>query len=340
VRRAEAEAGWAPLVADGRRWLQARRGEEADESAARDLDAALEWLRVTSEALRAQRFAPIREQTLAFWNLLRQGSSVELANVELGGTATRRRVDVAVSLEGTPGAALGVMSQGEVTSLALSLFLPRVLLPESPFGFVVLDDPVQSMDPHKVDGLARVLREVAATRQVIVFTHDTRLTAAVRRLKIPARVLRISRGPLSTTEVRSERTPADSWMEDAAHVAHRVDEVGEDLARRLVPGLCRGAVEAVLVDRIRKVRLAQGDSESEIQEIIDRAPKLMPRFALAMFDDADRAKDVKLEIRRELGPEMVGVVEVLNRGAHGDFQGHAKNLFEQSYALIRKLEAL
>jgi len=338
--RADAEAGWGPLVADGRRWLIARRSDEDDDLAARQLDHAIDWLRSTGDALRAERFAPIREQTLRFWSLLRQGSSVEIADIALGGSATRRRVEVAVNLEGARSAALGVMSQGEVTSLALSLFLPRVLLPESPFGFVVIDDPIQSMDPHKVDGLARVLKEVAATRQVILFTHDTRLTAAVRRPKIPARVLRVSRGARSSIEIRSERTPADSWMEDAAHVAHRVDELGEDLARRVVPGLCRGAVEAVLVDRIRRVRLSQGESETEVQEAIDSAPKLMPRFALALFDDADRAKDVKLEIRRELGHDMVGVVEALNRGSHGDFQGHARNLFEQSYALIRKLESM
>ena len=38
---------------------------------------------------------------------------------------------------------------------------PRVLLPESPFGFVVIDDSVQAMAPGKVDGLARVLATVA-----------------------------------------------------------------------------------------------------------------------------------------------------------------------------------
>ena len=50
-------------------------------------------------------------------------------------------------IDGVAGAALGVMSQGELHALALALFLPRATLPESPFRFVVIDDPVQSMDP-------------------------------------------------------------------------------------------------------------------------------------------------------------------------------------------------
>ena len=63
-----------------------------------------------------------------------------------------------MTVDGVPGAALGVMSQGELHSLALSLFLPRATLSESPFRFVVIDDPVQSMDPARVDGLARLAR--------------------------------------------------------------------------------------------------------------------------------------------------------------------------------------
>jgi ABC-type Mn2+/Zn2+ transport system ATPase subunit len=55
---------------------------------------------------------------------------------------------------------------------------------------VDIDDPVQSMDPSKVDGLARVLAALAEKRQVVVFTHDTRLPDAVRRLEIEAMIWR------------------------------------------------------------------------------------------------------------------------------------------------------
>ena len=77
--------------------------------------------------------------------------------IQLTGDGTRRRVVLDVTVDGVEGAALGVMSQGELHSLALSLFVPRATLPESPFRFIVIDDPVQSMDPARVDGLARVL---------------------------------------------------------------------------------------------------------------------------------------------------------------------------------------
>jgi hypothetical protein len=50
---------------------------------------------------------------------------------------------------------MSVMSQGELNALALSLFLPRMMLAQSPFRFLVIDDPVQAMDANKVDGLDR-----------------------------------------------------------------------------------------------------------------------------------------------------------------------------------------
>jgi hypothetical protein len=111
-----------------------------------------------------------------------------------------------VSVNGAPGSVLGVMSQGEVNALALAVFLPRARLPARPFRFLVIDDPVQAMNPAKMDGLARVLEKAAADRQVIMFTHDNRLAEAVRQLRLPATVLEVARRPGSVVEVRSAWT--------------------------------------------------------------------------------------------------------------------------------------
>jgi ABC-type hemin transport system ATPase subunit len=121
---------------------------------------------------------PIADRAQHVWQKLRHESNVDLGAIRLTGSSTQRHLDLDVTVDGVAGSALGVMSQGEVNALALSIFLPRVTLPQSPFRFIVIDDPVQAMDPAKVEGLARVLDEVASTHQVIVFTHDDRLPAA------------------------------------------------------------------------------------------------------------------------------------------------------------------
>ena len=135
------------------------------------------------------------------------------------------------------------MSQGEINALALSVFLPRAAMPGSPFGFLVIDAPVQAMDTAKVDGLARVLAKVAADRQVIVFTHDNRLAAAVRDLCIPATILEVTRQPKSNVAVRQCLDPSRQALNDAGAV-NADQNVPHPVAARVVPGPCRTAAEA------------------------------------------------------------------------------------------------
>ena len=153
--------------------------------------------------------------------------------IHLGGSGKARKVELHVTVDGQEGAALGVMSQGELHSLALSLFIPRATLPESPFRFVVIDDPVQSMDPARVDGLARVLQAASQDRQVVVFTHDDRLPEAVRRLDIDAPVIEVTRREGSLVQTRRSKDPVSRYLDDAFALA-KTDDLPPDIARRVI----------------------------------------------------------------------------------------------------------
>jgi len=85
----------------------------------------------------------------------------------------------------------------------------------SPLRFVVLDDPVQAMDPAKVDGLTEVLIDSAKDRQVVVFTQDDRLAESVRRTAPQARIVQVERGTGSKVEVTECQSPARRYIEDA-----------------------------------------------------------------------------------------------------------------------------
>jgi hypothetical protein len=78
--------------------------------------------------------APLAKQARSIWAMLRQESNVDLGAIRLAGSSTSRHVELDVSVDGAPGSALGVMSQGEVNALALAVFLPRARLPASPSG--------------------------------------------------------------------------------------------------------------------------------------------------------------------------------------------------------------
>src|SRR5262249_13084827 len=272
------------------------------------LKPAEAWLKKAAAGIRDDRFAPIAEKAAGIWEHLRQQSHVELGRIQLTGEGTRRRVALEVTVYGVAGADLGVMSQGELHSLALSLFVPRASLPESPFRFIVIDDPVQSMDPARVDGLARVLERAAADRQVVVFTHDDRLPEAVRRLDIAAEIIEVTRRDGSVVELRRALDPAGRYLEDALVVAG-TSELPSSSAAEVVPGLCRLAVEAAAIEVIRRRRLARGETHAEVERAVAGAGSLGRLAALALFDDAQKPAHVVARPGRAAGAPPVGTFQ-------------------------------
>ncbi|MFQ5741002.1 MAG: hypothetical protein ACE5JX_18525 [Acidobacteriota bacterium] len=149
------QSAWQPIAAGLASWLSDASRSRREKDHVRLLTKAESWVKEAAADIRDEGFEPIAREAAGVWKLLRQQSNVDLGRIELEGSASRRRVKSDVVVDGVPGVALGVMSQGELHSLALSLFLPRAKLDDSPFRFIAIDDPVQSMDPARVDGPAR-----------------------------------------------------------------------------------------------------------------------------------------------------------------------------------------
>jgi len=308
-------ADWRPLRNRLEDWREAQRAVQEQAPDRTALKAAQDWLKQADAELRATAFAPIAEQAKRTWSLLRAQSNVDISGVTLKGSSTQRKVDLDVTVDGTEGVALGVMSQGELHALALALFLPRLLRADSPFGFVVIDDPVQAMDPAKVDGLATVLSQAAQTHQVVVFTHDPRLPAATRRLGLDATVLEVRRNLSSQVDVRVGQDPVGQHLSDAFHLLDQRAELGDDIVRRVVPGLCRSAVEAALTRRIWREQLARGEVHADIAERIRDCTGLHQVATLAFFGDTSRGAELYRRLRR-IRDDAVDVFILLKRHAH------------------------
>lgn len=335
----EREDVWRPHVGAVLEWLGQARPAATGQAQVADLKAAEKALKDVTADLRAERWQPIAELAKHHWETLRHQSNVEISDVVLTGSATKRHVAIDVKIDGVDGAALGVMSQGELHALALALFLPRATMEESPFRFVLIDDPVQSMDPARVDGLARVLEEVAATRQVVVFTHDDRLTEAVRRLQIEATVLEVARGARSRVEVRRALTPARRYLDDARALA-LTPELPALVATRTVAGFCRLALEAAAADAARTAMHSAGVTHAEIDDRLAGAANLLPRLALAFFQDTSRAGDVYRHAKDTFSHRHATAIRVCNEGSH---DGHAvddlKALVADVQELIGRMES-
>ena len=335
----EQEDAWRPCAEALADWVANEHVARAGSEPLPMLKGAEQWVKATTAQLRADRFEPIRQEAQSHWQTLSRGGSVALDDIRLEGSATRRRVQLDVSVDGVAGVALGVMSQGELHSLALSLFLPRATLPESPFRFLVIDDPVQAMDPARVDGLALVLQTVAQQRQVIVFTHDDRLPEAVRRLRVDATVIEVTRRPNSVVELRPALDPVARSLSDARSVA-KSERLPEAVARRVIPGLCRQALEAACIETIRRRRLTKGEAHEQVEMDLENADRLTEKMALAIFDDATRGGDVLTRLNATYGHAAGDTFVWANKGAHGNAQLDARDLVRQTEQLAAKIQTL
>ena len=329
---------WQPIAQRLAAWLPSARAAYAVRDVVAQVKKAEDWWKDALAATRAERFEPIADSAMAIWRGLRLQSNVDLGGIALEGSGPKRRVELGATVDGTATEAISVMSQGELHSLALSLFLPRATLAQSPFRFVWIDDPVQSMDPARVDGLARALHQTARTRQVVVFTHDDRLPEAVRRLGIAADVLAVSRGAQSVVDVRRSTDPVTAALDDARALA-KTDAMPRELAARAIGGFCRAAVEAACMEKVRRRRLASGALHQDVEALLSGNTKLHPLMALALFDDERKTSDVFTRLNRE-GHWAGDVFRELKEGAHAGVEGHLLDLVRQTEALTRLVDGL
>jgi hypothetical protein len=144
------------------------------------------WIRTAREDI----FAPIGKEVMELWSILNPDADLKLTGIALtGGTKLRRSValnladgDVALPTGKNSSA---VLSTGQRNALSLATYLPRATQPESPFGFLILDDPIHAFDTGRVRYLAQHLMTLAERFQVVVFTHDDRLWRELRGLRRP-----------------------------------------------------------------------------------------------------------------------------------------------------------
>jgi energy-coupling factor transporter ATP-binding protein EcfA2 len=322
--RAQAEIvrmdeAWRPVA---RRLLEALPGWGTlpeDRKLLADLDEACKWLRKAAADLQEERFRPIAEQVRRNWERLRTTSSVSLEDVFLSGGGTRRSVDLKVAVDGREAKAFAVMSQAELNSLALSLFLPRATVPDSPFRFVVIDDPVQAMDPVKVDGLARLLDEVAAERQVLVFTHDERLVDAVRDLVPDVVIFEVEREQQSRVRVVAQRPAWDRVLDDAMRFAR--SDADERIKLRVVGGMAREAVEAAIGERVRVEWRNKGATWDQVHAAL-AGKDLRQRLAVLVAGSlATRARASDDQIIRRWDDRVRRVVAIANSASHDELRG-------------------
>lgn len=318
------ESEWAPLAAQLGAWVPLEQEARAIDGAIKALTSAKTWVNKHAGQFRNVRLEPIAAQARSIWSQLRQESNVDLGQITLEGVANRRKATLSGSVDGQPTAALSVMSQGEKHALALALFLPRATASASPFRFVVLDDPIQAMDPAKIDGLVQVLQQIALTHQVVVFSHDDRLASVIRDTGVDARLVEVVREAESKVTVRDNLNPALRQVNDIFALIND-EQLPDDLRARVLPGLFRTAVESACKQAYFRRQALAGHPRLESEEVWHSAKKTRSKLGLAVRGDASADLQAWLNERSERN-RTLQLANAVHREAQGITKNEARDL--------------
>jgi energy-coupling factor transporter ATP-binding protein EcfA2 len=147
----------------------------------------------------------------ALYDLLNPGANVVFDSMEPG----TDQIKLHATSFGVRMPAAANLSECQLNCLGLSVWVMQATTPGSPFGFIVLDDPVQSMDDdHSEALLASFIPHLINNcgKQVIVLSHVERITDRLRELNVgtPMRHYHLSQflhsGPILVEQNRIAKT--------------------------------------------------------------------------------------------------------------------------------------
>jgi DNA repair exonuclease SbcCD ATPase subunit len=118
---------------------------------------------------------------LQWYNLLNPAEDVRLSAIQVKGSRTRQ-VDLIAELYGKKASAAAMLSEAHINATGLSVYLSQIVTEHSPFRFVILDDPVQSMDENHTFRFQTdlVTKLIAQGYQVIILSHLKTFTDGLR----------------------------------------------------------------------------------------------------------------------------------------------------------------
>lgn len=156
---------------------------------AQDLTEALDQItRETSAVLRDDKFPQLSRDVADWWQVLRPAERINFDSVSPRGNALRD-IDLLATIQPSAGdpvsrSAVAIFSDSQLNALGLAVFFARTCRRHD--GFVILDDPVQSLDSEHRDHITRCVIERLLQRgvQVFLLTHDESFWDDVRTLHV------------------------------------------------------------------------------------------------------------------------------------------------------------
>lgn len=251
-------------------------------------DGSLELVRSTEKYLQTKQtelLASRGKDIKTLYDQMNPGASVGFEGMEPGPQQLRLH---ATSF-GVRMSAAANLSECQLNCLGLSFWVARATMPQAPFNFLILDDPVQSMDDDHTEAF---ILEVIPTlcdghgRQVIVLSHQKELVDRIRNTNK-------ARDPLVYHFDKFARTGPS--ITPQINIAIMLNEVkgladGNEENRRLAVDKLRHVVERLIRDLHQKrvgVPAPKEYDKAEPHELL----KLFRKIPHTTQDEYQRLKD-------------------------------------------------
>ena len=118
----------------------------------------------------------------------------------------------------------------------------------------------------------------------------------------------------SEVDLTTSVDPTERNLDDAEAIASERD-IPPVLARQVVPGFCRAAIEAAGIEIVRRRRIRRGESHAAVEKLLEQNGQLKPLLALVLFDNAGKGGEVAAKVAG-WGVWAAEVLDTSNRGAH------------------------
>ncbi len=120
-----------------------------------------------------KKFDIIKEDISNFFNVLENNTSRHLSSPKIELLDTNKAIEIEIGIEDSRvSPAFKIMSESQVNSLGLSVFLACIKTFNNNLKFIILDDIVSSLDGHKKDNLLKLLNDYFRDYQILMLTHD------------------------------------------------------------------------------------------------------------------------------------------------------------------------
>jgi hypothetical protein len=117
-----------------------------------------------------KQLSKLNQKIKEFYERLNPDEKTQFSEISSKGS---RKIQIKAVSHGKDMNPVSCFSEAHMNCLCLSIYFSQRVLKNPYWDFVVLDDPVQSMDEDHGKNLIRVLDEVHETKQVIVASHNS-----------------------------------------------------------------------------------------------------------------------------------------------------------------------